>query len=108
MSTAATEDATLREIVARLIQAVDPERIILFGSRASGLARSDSDYDLMIVKAEPDPSRRRTGKLYHCLWGIPNSVDLLWFTPEEIEQWSDVPQHVATQASRRGVVVYEK
>jgi predicted nucleotidyltransferase len=108
MSLATLGDATLSEIVARLVAAVAPEKIILFGSRATGVAREDSDYDLLLVKAEPDPSRRRTGRLYQLLWGIPNPVDLLWFTPDEVEQWAEVPQHVATQAVRRGVVVYEK
>ncbi len=105
---AVTQDATLGEIVDRLVKAVDPEKIILFGSRATGRAAPESDYDLMIVKAEPDPACRRTGPLYGKLWGIPRGVDLLWFTPEEIEQWSQVPQHVATQAIRQGRVVYEK
>ena len=101
-------DTTLSEIVARLVVAVAPEKIILFGSRATGAARQDSDYDLLLVKAELDPSRRRTGKLYQLLWGIPNPVDLLWFTPDEVEQWAEAPQRVAAPAVRRGVVVYEK
>jgi predicted nucleotidyltransferase len=108
MSVAVSEDPVLREIVARLVRAVDPDRIILFGSRASGTARADSDYDVLIIKDEPDPSKRRTGKLYHHLWGIPAGVDLLWYTQNDIEQWSDVPQHVLTQAVRRGIAVYEK
>ncbi|HVA62233.1 MAG TPA: nucleotidyltransferase domain-containing protein [Terriglobales bacterium] len=104
----AEDDTTLREIVNRLVKAVDPQQIVLFGSRATGRARPESDYDLMIVKAEPDPARRRTGPLYSQLWGIPCGVDLLWFTPEEVDQWSQVPQHVATQAMRDGRVIYEK
>ncbi|MEK7407935.1 MAG: nucleotidyltransferase domain-containing protein [Acidobacteriota bacterium] len=102
------QDATLRQIVDRLVRAVDPEKLILFGSRGTGGARPDSDYDILIVKREPDPRRRRTGPLYQHLWGVPKPVDLLWFTPEEIEAWSEVRQHVATQAVRRGVVLYEK
>jgi predicted nucleotidyltransferase len=101
-------DSTLHEIVARLVKAVDPEKLILFGSRARGGAAPSSDYDIMIVKSEPDPASRRTGPLYRHLWGIPGSVDLLWFTPQEIDDWSRVRQHVATQAVRNGVVVYEK
>jgi predicted nucleotidyltransferase len=101
-------DATLQEIVARLVRAVDPDKLVLFGSRAAGRGRPGSDYDVLIVKAESDPRQRRTGPLYHHLWGIPGAVDLLWFTPEEIDEWSQVRQHVATQALRDGVVVYEK
>ncbi len=101
-------DPVLREIIARLVSGIDPEKLILFGSRAAGRARADSDYDILIVKSEPNPALRRTGPLYRKLWGIPRAVDLLWFTPEEIEDWSSVRQHVATQAVRNGLVVYEK
>lgn len=103
----APADEVLTLIVERLVEAVDPERLILFGSRAKSQARPQSDYDILIIKSEPDPARRRTGRLYRILWGIPAPVDLLWFTPEEIEEWSDVPQHVTAQAMRTGLVVYE-
>jgi len=108
VSTLLQEDETLRDIVDRLVRAVDPDKLVVFGSRGAGQARADSDYDILIVKAEADPHRRRTGPLYRALWGVPKPVDLLWYTPEEIEEWSGVRQHVATQAIERGVVVYEK
>lgn len=50
------QDSTLREIVPRLVDAVDPEKLILFGSRATGGGDPDSNYDILIVKAEPDPA----------------------------------------------------
>lgn len=102
------EDTILQEIVRRLVRALDPDKLILFGSRAGQGGGAYSDYDILIVKAEPDPAKRRTGPLYGLLWGIPKPVDLLWFTPEEIEEWSPVRQHVATQAVRRGIVIYER
>jgi predicted nucleotidyltransferase len=101
-------DPVLSEIVARLVSAIDPEKLILFGSRTKGTGGPDNDYDILIVKGEPDPARRRTGPLYRKLWGIPNAVDLLWYTPQEVEEWAEVRQHVATQAVGHGVVVYEK
>lgn len=39
----------MQEIVRRLIEAYDPERIYLFGSRARGDVGPDSDYDLMVI-----------------------------------------------------------
>jgi hypothetical protein len=52
-------DSTLREIVVGIVRTVDPDRIILFGSRAAGRARERSDYDLTIVKASELPMHRR-------------------------------------------------
>ena len=43
------DDARLKEAVARLVASLQPEAIILFGSRARGTARADSDYDLVVV-----------------------------------------------------------
>ena len=39
----------LPAIVGRIVRAVDPVRIIFFGSRARGEARADSDYELLVV-----------------------------------------------------------
>jgi Integrase core domain/Nucleotidyltransferase domain len=49
MSCRTSGDPILAEIVRRLIEALQPERIYLFGSRARGEAGADSDYDLMVV-----------------------------------------------------------
>ena len=49
MSQITADENVLDEIVRRLVDAVDPDRIVLFGSRARDDARPDSDYDLLIV-----------------------------------------------------------
>src|SRR5262245_3553910 len=41
---------TLEAIVDRLVTGYAPDRIVLFGSRATGAGRRDSDIDLLIVK----------------------------------------------------------
>jgi predicted nucleotidyltransferase len=108
MNVASADSPVLAEIVKRLVSAVDPEKLVLFGSRARGRNRPGSDYDILIIKTEPDPALRRTGPLYRELQGISQPVDLLWFTPEEVEDWSQVRQHIVTQAVRNGVVIYER
>ncbi len=45
----ATESQALDAIVSRLAAALDPQAIWLFGSRATGRARPDSDFDLLVV-----------------------------------------------------------
>jgi uncharacterized protein len=47
------EDGALEMAVERMVEALDPQSIWLFGSRARGDHRADSDYDLMVV-AKPD------------------------------------------------------
>jgi predicted nucleotidyltransferase len=43
------QDARLAEAVDRLVEGVHPRAIILFGSRARGADRAESDYDLLVV-----------------------------------------------------------
>jgi uncharacterized protein len=43
------QDAKLSEAVNRLVQGLHPRVIILFGSRARGTNRSESDYDLLVI-----------------------------------------------------------
>jgi hypothetical protein len=47
------DEPLLQDIVDAIVQEVDPETIILFGSRARGDALPDSDVDLLIVEKEP-------------------------------------------------------
>lgn len=64
------EDAKLKEAVGHLVEALHPRAIILFGSRARGTNRADSDYDLLVVSDElrdyDDVYRPIAGKGLHC------------------------------------------
>ena len=46
--------------------------------------------------------------MYRALMGITVPIDILWYTPEEIYDWSQVRYHVATRAVPEGRVLYEK
>jgi uncharacterized protein len=52
--------AELERIVRQIVGRVDPVAIYLFGSRARGDAREDSDYDLMIVVHDDFPPDQAT------------------------------------------------
>jgi predicted nucleotidyltransferase len=108
MANVAVDEAMIEEIVRRLVEAVDPEVILLFGSRARGDFHDQSDLDLLIVKPSSDLPHRRVAPAIDALWGIKAPIDILWYTPEEVEYWSEVPSHVATRATREGRVLYER
>lgn len=50
-------EATLTELVRRIVQTVQPKRIILFGSAARGQMGPHSDLDLLVIM--PDGTHRR-------------------------------------------------
>ena len=108
MFTVPIDEATVLEIVRRLVEAVKPDRIILFGSRARGDADPDSDLDLLIIKDSDTPRHQRTIPAYSALAGLGIPTDILWRTPAEIADWSRVPNHVVTRAMREGKVLYER
>ena len=71
-------DPVLAEIVHRLVDAYQPERIYLFGSVARGEAGPDSDYDLLVVVPDDAPPERKQSRLaYEVLWGTATAVDVV-------------------------------
>ena len=102
------DETVLQEMVRRLVEAIDPDRIILFGSRARGDARPDSDVDLLVIKDSNEAPHKRSIPAYRALGDIPAPTDILWRTPEEVQEWSGASNYVATRAIREGRVLYEK
>jgi predicted nucleotidyltransferase len=97
-------------LVDALLTAGQPERIILFGSRARGDARPDSDLDPLIVQAK-QPWGSRWQELRRFRQGLrrfPVAKDLLLFRPAEFEFWRDSLNHVVGRAVREGQVLYER
>jgi len=95
------------EIVRRIVMAARPRKIILFGSRARGEARPGSDIDLLVVADSSKPRHQRAAPLYGVVSDIIVAMDILVYTPEEVEEWSNVPQAFVTTAVREGKVLYE-
>lgn len=71
-------EPVLREIVERLVNALNPARIYLFGSKARGDAGTDSDYDILVLVERPtEPQYRLSQVGYRALRGVPAAVDVL-------------------------------
>ena len=95
-------------IVERIVSLIQPERIILFGSRARDTACSGSDIDLLVIARSDQPRYRRSAPLYGALSDILVPMDISVFTPQEVDEWSAVPAAFVTTAVRQGTVLYEK
>ena len=103
-----TADATLAEMIRRILAVGEPQKIVLFGSRARGDARTDSDYDLLLVEPSVLPRHKRAARYRRALTGLAGTKDILAWTPEEVAQWRDVPNAFVTAAVQEGVVLYER
>ncbi len=93
-----------------LVREANPDAVILFGSRARGDARADSDVDLLIVEAEPfSPQRSRrkeTARLYMALRKVAVAKDLLLYSRDEFTRLKTSAHHVAGRAQREGKVLH--
>lgn len=100
-------DALMQEIVARIVGVMKPLKIILFGSYARTDARSDSDIDLLIIAESSEPRYRRAAPLYGVLSDIAVPMDILVYSPQEVQEWSGVEQAFVTTSIREGKILYE-
>jgi predicted nucleotidyltransferase len=71
----------IEEIVKRIIDNYDPEKIVLFGSYAYGHPTEDSDLDLLVVKNSDLPRYKRAREIRRHLWGITDTPkDIIVYT----------------------------
>jgi predicted nucleotidyltransferase len=102
---AMTEEDLIEEAGRRLTAAAPDADIILFGSRARGEARPDSDLDLLVI--EPDFARRgeEYGRLRKELRGLEVAIDLVIYRRLEADEWGGVPGSFLHQALGEGHVL---
>ncbi|HSI73404.1 MAG TPA: nucleotidyltransferase domain-containing protein [Fimbriimonas sp.] len=78
-----TEREVLESIRTRLEESFEIRRMVLFGSRAKGVADADSDWDVLIIAESSLPFVERQGAAMVALGPHSYPVDLLVYTPEE-------------------------
>ena len=101
-------DAELQTIVDRIVAQFNPRRIFVFGSYARGDWHPDSDLDLMVeMETNLAPAARRFA-LRKTLVHQPCGVDILAYTPEEVEERRDSCGSIVRTILREGRVIYER
>ena len=79
-------EADFRWIVERIVALHHPDKIFLFGSYALGIARDQSDIDLLIVAPSRLPRLHRGKDVAAALSMFPSRFDFLFYTPRELEE----------------------
>ncbi len=95
------------EAVRRIVATADPLQIIMFGSRARGDYRADSDLDLAVVLDAPESEVHRRLS-YAVLEGIHMSVDLVVVSKEKYDRFRPWLNSVFNYIDQEGVVLYER
>ncbi len=99
------DDPVLDRVIDRIRSVAEPEQIVLFGSRARGTVRPESDYDLLVIARVPH-RRRAAQAIYEALYGIEAPVDVVVVTPEDVIRLKDRVGSIIGPAVREGRVVY--
>lgn len=102
----------LDRMVRLIVKEVDPEKVILFGSRGRGDATPESDVDMVVIEARPfDGTRsrlREEARLYRVLASVRVRKDILVYSGEDVDYWKDSLNYVLARALREGRVLYER
>ena len=100
------DQTILDNIISRIVEVADPERIILFGSAARGDLNRHSDVDLLIVKEGVD-TLDLMRQIRRNLYGVGAAVDAIVVTPQAIERYKDSHALIIKPALQEGKVIYE-
>lgn len=101
------ESPQIGEALRQLAQDPELQRIVLFGSRARGDARRDSDLDLLLIVAgslTPEREKRLRGRVRDLLLPLlPVDLDLLISDAATVSHWAGSRWHVLGHIHREGV-----
>ena len=100
------QERMLQEIARRLVSTFGPRKILLYGSRATGTARPDSDYDLLIVWRDENAPARRAATMRQALLDLGAPVDIGVVTPREYERLRNRRVSVVAVADREGKILH--
>lgn len=99
------DQKTLDDIIRRIVEVAQPERIILFGSAVRGDMTRNSAVDLLIIKEGGDANLR--AQIYEKMHGVSVAVDAILVSPTDIERYKDSHALVIKPALQERRVVYE-
>lgn len=103
-----TNESLIDEAGRRLATAAPGAKVILFGSRARGDARPDSDLDLLVIEPDEVPKRRaETARLRRELRGLEVALDVIVVSAKHAEDWGHFKGSMLNEALSEGRVLVE-
>jgi len=103
----AIDESLLQEIVRRITSVATPDKVILFGSAATGEMTPDSDIDLLIVEREIADRRGEYVRIREALGDIDYPFDIIFISTQWFEESKNVVGGIAYPAEKYGKVIYE-
>ncbi len=98
----------VRQMVKVIVERFQPERIILFGSRARGKMGPDSDVDLLVVMPVARSRREKELEIRIALHQFKIPTDVIVSTPDDFEWRKNIPGTIERPAALEGKVLYAR
>ncbi|HSV30528.1 MAG TPA: nucleotidyltransferase domain-containing protein [Atribacteraceae bacterium] len=98
--------AMLTELVRRIVEAVQPRRIILFGSAACGQMGPHSDLDVLVIMPDGIHRRETARQIYRALRRLGMPKDVVVVTESDVERFGNEPSLVIHPALSEGKEIY--
>lgn len=98
----------ISDIVQKIAENYDPDKIILFGSYANNTANEDSDLDFIIIKDTNIPKHKRGRDVRRYILGAMVPIDLKVYTPKEFEKESNSKFSFLHSVIKNSIVLYER
>ena len=102
----AQQSSYIRRLCQQIVEAFHPEKIILFGSRAYGKPRGDSDIDLLVIMPYEGSHRAQAVRIHNHL-NVLAPMDIVVRTPEEVQERIEMGDQFMREIVARGKVIYE-
>jgi len=101
-------NSKISDIVNKIAINYNPDKILLFGSYATGKATDDSDLDFIVIKNTDTPKQKRGREIRRYLLGSLVPIDLKIYTPDEFTQESHNDYSFLSSAIKDSKIVYER
>ena len=99
---------SLRPAIQKIVQELNPEKIVLFGSYAYGMPNPHSDVDLLVIMKTKSPLKDRSWAVSRLLLPRPFPVDILVKTPREVKEGLETGDFFLKEILTRGKVLYDR
>jgi uncharacterized protein len=100
--------AVLDKMIHRIVERFQPDRVILFGSHATGKATGESDIDLLVVMAVEGSRRSKANEIDLALADRTVPIDVVVVTPGQFERERNMIGTIVREAVREGKTIYER
>jgi uncharacterized protein len=100
--------SAINALAQRIAVRFHPEKIILFGSYASGHARPESDVDLLVIMETTLRSRQQRLEISRVLSPRPFPLDIVVRTPREVAERLALGDAFLEEIMLRGITLYER